>query len=210
MAEKFAPFIPRPSPTGIRTVNTLTEFCFSISVVRAFAGGALHEFDAASFGVVLEGVAVCHVDHATKKSRHCQRRRPGRVFGVCFAHMEGLISLLFFATLVYGAVIAFQQNGKTSRRSSRRRENHESSMSATRGRGRAMNWNGASADTLSVVIALDEGRLLYAARARYMMMSSFSSRAHRARRACEWVGVDGGEGVDWSMVASLFDEMCGS
>lgn len=78
MAEKFAPFIPRPSPTGIRTVNTLTEFCFSISVVRAFAGGALHEFDAASFGVVLEGVAVCHADHATEKPRHCQRRRPGR------------------------------------------------------------------------------------------------------------------------------------
>ena len=87
MAEKFAPLIPRPSPTGIRAVNTLTEFCFSISVVRAFAGGALHEFDAASFGVVLECVTVCHADHATEKSRHCQRRRPGRVFGVCFAHM---------------------------------------------------------------------------------------------------------------------------
>lgn len=78
MAKKFAPFIARPSPTGIRAVNTLAEFCFCISVVRAFAGGALHEFDAASFGVVFECVTVCHADHATEKSRHCQRRRPGR------------------------------------------------------------------------------------------------------------------------------------
>ena len=103
MAKKFAPFIPRPSPTGVRTVNTLTEFCFSISIVRAFAGGALHEFDAASFGVVLEGVAVCHADHATEKSRHCQRRRPGRVFGVCFARMKEYAGLLL--ALVAAAVL---------------------------------------------------------------------------------------------------------
>lgn len=120
--------------------------------------------------------------------------------------MEGLISFLFFATLVYGVVIAFQQNGKTSRRSSRRRErNHESSMSATRVHPCFRPMNPA---TDAVMGALDSTGMLPYALTRYVPSYPLG-RAAAARRACREVWLDGSllddPGVDWLHVADWLD-----
>lgn len=72
-----------------------------------------------------------------------------------------------------------------------------------------MNWDGANADTLSVVGALDDAGLLHLASFRYKTSSSFFSRAYCARRACEWVGVDGGAAVDWNCIALFLSELWG-
>lgn len=70
-----------------------------------------------------------------------------------------------------------------------------------------INWAGANADTLGVVGALDDAGLLHLACFRYEATSSFFSCAYRARRACEWVGVDGGAAVDWVCIATLLEEL---
>ena len=70
-----------------------------------------------------------------------------------------------------------------------------------------MNWDGASADTLTVVSALDDAGMFLAAASRYGMLDAWCSRGRRAMRACRWAGVDGGDGVDWSLIASLLEEI---
>ena len=70
-----------------------------------------------------------------------------------------------------------------------------------------MNWDGASADTLTVVSALDDAGMFLAAAGRYGMLSIFCGRGRRAMRACRWAGVDGGAAVDWSLIASLLEEI---
>ena len=68
-----------------------------------------------------------------------------------------------------------------------------------------MNWDGASADTLALVSALDDGGVFFPAAARYGML--FGLRGRRAMRACRWAGVDGGAAVDWALIASLLEEI---